>query len=60
MTLAWGVPAAAGLRGVLPLSFAALLLAFPATAEAYTLIFKVLPPKYVWKNEVVTLFQRPF
>jgi len=60
LTLAFGIPAAAGLRGLLPLLVAGLLLVFPATVEAYALIFRVIPPKYVWKNEVVTLFQRPF
>lgn len=60
LTLALGLPAAVGVGGILPLSFAALLLVFPAVGEAYALIFKLLPAKYVWKNEVLTLFQRPF
>ena len=60
LTLALGIPAAVGVRGILSLSLASLLLMFPAAREAYAVIFKLLPVKYVWKNEVVTLFQRPF
>jgi hypothetical protein len=59
LTLTYGVPAAMGIQGLMPLLLAGLIFVFPALVTSYTLVFKVVPPKYVWKNEVLTLFQRP-
>ena len=58
LALSYGVPAGLGVRGLMPLLVAGLIFVFPAIVVSYILIFKVVPPKYVWKNEVLTLFQR--
>jgi hypothetical protein len=57
--LAFGLPAAIGIRRLLPLLFTALLLYFPALVGAMMLVFKMTRPKYVKKSDAVTaLFQR--
>ena len=57
--LAFGLPASIGIRRLLPLLFAGLLLYFPALVAAMILIFRTTRPKYVQKSDAVTtLFQR--
>jgi hypothetical protein len=57
--LTFAVPAALGIRDLMGLLLAGLICEWPALIYGYILVFKVMPPKYVCKPEVVmTLFQR--
>ena len=59
LVLAYGVPAALGVRGIILLLIVGLLLYFPALVLAVVLIFKIIRPKYVRKaGAITTLFQR--
>ncbi len=52
------VPSALGIRDIMGLLLAGLVCVFPALVFAYILVFKMIPPKYERKDEVVTLFKR--
>lgn len=52
------VPIAFGVPGLLGVLLIASLCFYPAAVVAYILVFKVLPPKYTTKNEVLSLFHR--
>ena len=56
--LAFAVSLILGGRDVLTVLLLACLCLFPASIAAYVIIFKVLPPKYVIDEKVVTLFRR--
>ena len=51
------VPAASGIRDIMGLLLAGLVCVFPALVFAYILVFKMIPPKYERKDELVTLFK---
>jgi hypothetical protein len=51
-------PAILGIRDIMGLLLAGLLCVYPAIIFAYILVFKMIPPKYVTKDEVLTLFHR--
>jgi hypothetical protein len=55
--LAFAVPASVGLSGW-DVFFAGLLCWYPATAFAYIVVFKAMPPKYVRRNQAITTLLR--
>jgi hypothetical protein len=58
LVLSLAVPAALGIRDLMGLLIAALILVFPAFVLGFILVFKIIPAKYAFKNEVLTLFQK--
>lgn len=59
LVLAYGIPAALGIRDIMGMLIVGLICIFPAIVCAYILVFKTIPPKYDWTNgAVMNLFQR--
>lgn len=57
LILTFAFPAALGIRDIMGLLLAGLVCVFPALICAHILVFKIIPPRYVRKDLVLTLLQ---